>query len=396
MADSYVCSGATMKCTMGDQSAKLTVLPSRTVYLCGKPMANISDHASMVNLAPFGKCRSLAYPATAAATAAHLGKLTPMPCVHNTPVPWIPGKPDYLIQGQPALLRSCKCTCIWGGVISITDDGQTGEGTQWLEKKNKEKYDVVHDTEKASFDGYEAAVDFRPMSERKGIIQLANESRAQQEREFFSDKYMFLTESETGRIVWNNGRFKQLEEENKNYLETEEGKNRLAEAKAAFQKIKPNLHSMSRDQLFQLVGQTLGLEKNDIKFLRDTKTESGTLGWHPIKSKNVFLNKNEEANMSMCEKIAVYAHESGHIVQDLVLENAKKKTGKEMSTYEHKLDFATKTYTAPSTDPDKYYNNFKEVDARRYEIVFGKACVDYYNETIINGNEGITEKDKKQ
>ena len=139
MADSYVCSGATMKCTMGDQSAKLTVLPNRTVILCGKPMANISDHASMVNLAPFGKCRSLAYPATAAATAAALGTLTPMPCVHNTPLPWAGGKSDYLIKNQPALLKSCKCTCMWGGIISITDDGQKGEGTQWLQKSPKEK-----------------------------------------------------------------------------------------------------------------------------------------------------------------------------------------------------------------------------------------------------------------
>lgn len=137
MADSYVCSGATMKCTMGDQSATLNVLPSRTVYLCGKPMANISDHASMVNLAPFGKCRSLAYPATAAATAAALGALTPMPCVHNTPMPWIGGKSDYLIKNQPALLKSCKCTCMWGGMISITDDGQKGEGPQKPEKEER-------------------------------------------------------------------------------------------------------------------------------------------------------------------------------------------------------------------------------------------------------------------
>ena len=108
MADSYVCSGATMRCTMGEKTAKLTVLPSRTVFLCGKPMANISDHKSMVNLAPFGRCRSLGYPATAAATAAHHGHLTPMPCVHNTPVPWMNGKNDYIIKEQPALLKTCK------------------------------------------------------------------------------------------------------------------------------------------------------------------------------------------------------------------------------------------------------------------------------------------------
>ena len=124
MADSYVCSGAKMRCTMGDAVATLTVQTPRTVYLCGQPMANISDHVSMANLAPFGLCSSLSFPDTARATAAHLGVLTPMPCIHNTPSPWVPGKADYLVKGQPALLKSSKCQCKWGGIISIIDDGQ--------------------------------------------------------------------------------------------------------------------------------------------------------------------------------------------------------------------------------------------------------------------------------
>lgn len=141
MVDSYVCSGATMKCSMGTSQAKLTVLPSRTVFLTGQPMANISDHLSMVNLAPFGRCRSLGFPATASATAAAHGKLTPMPCMHNTPFPWMNGKNDYIVKGDPALLKSSTCSCMWGGTISITDDGQHGEGTQWVQKKEKEEFD---------------------------------------------------------------------------------------------------------------------------------------------------------------------------------------------------------------------------------------------------------------
>lgn len=143
MADSYVCSGATMCCTMGTQPAKLTVLPSRTVFLCGQPMANISDHVSMVNLAPFGLCRSLGFPATASATAANLGRLTPMPCVHNTPMPWMPGKADYFDKSQPALLRTCKLQCMWGGTISLVDDGQKGEGTQYVAKSGKLSADDI-------------------------------------------------------------------------------------------------------------------------------------------------------------------------------------------------------------------------------------------------------------
>ena len=140
MADSYVCCGAIMRCSMGTSPAKLTVLPSRTVFLTGQPMANISDHQTMVNLAPFGLCRSLGFPATASATAAALGTLTPMPCMHNTPFPWMGGKNDYIIKGNPALLKSSTCQCMWGGTISLITDGQVGEGVQWVNKKPRTDY----------------------------------------------------------------------------------------------------------------------------------------------------------------------------------------------------------------------------------------------------------------
>ena len=143
MADSYVCSGATMRCTMGEKPAKLTVLPTRTVFLCGQPMANISDHKSMVNLAPFGRCRSLGYPATASATAAHHGHLTPMPCIHNTPLPWMNGKTDNIDKNSPALLKSCKLQCMWGGTITFVDDGQVGEGSQYVIKSNKSSVEDI-------------------------------------------------------------------------------------------------------------------------------------------------------------------------------------------------------------------------------------------------------------
>ena len=140
MSDSYVCSGAMMRCTMGTSLAQLTVLPIRTVYLTGQPQANISDHQTMVNLAPFGLCRSLGFPPTASATAAAHGHLTPMPCMHNTPAPWMGGKMDDLIKGQPALLKTSTCQCMWGGTISLVTDGQMGEGTQYVQKKPKTNY----------------------------------------------------------------------------------------------------------------------------------------------------------------------------------------------------------------------------------------------------------------
>ena len=137
MSDSYVTSQATIKCSCGDRTVKLIVYPDRTVFLTGKPMANISDHISLYNIPPFGRCHTTRYPATGAATAANKGKLTPMPCIPGTVSDWINGKDDYLIKGEPALLKSSYCRCKWGGVITITDDGQHGEGTQWVSKESK-------------------------------------------------------------------------------------------------------------------------------------------------------------------------------------------------------------------------------------------------------------------
>ena len=387
MSDSYVCSGAMMKCTMGSAPAKLTVLPSRTVFLCGKPLANISDHVSMVNLAPFGVCRSLAFPPTAAATAAALGTLTPMPCIHNTPMPWMPGKPDYFDKGHPALLKSCKLQCMWGGMISLIDDGQVGEGTQWVTKLPKESLPVSE----ARVDDYEAVVDLRPMRERKSLTQLANESMAKDERKEARNILEFLSESATGGILWNDDRFNQLEAENNKYLETEEGKKRLNDAREAFRRVKPNLHSLTYNQLYNIVGQTIGLKEEEIHYKKDVKNSEGTLGWHPSNSKDAILNINEETDMSMCEKIAVYAHESRHVLQDLVLKKATRNPTKPMTPYEKKLKFAAQTYTSPTTDIEKYYHNFEELDSRRDEYVFGKACVEYYNET----NVSVTHKTTK-
>lgn len=152
MSDSYVTSQATIRCSCGDKCAKLTIYPDRTVFLTDKPMANISDHASMYNIAPFGKCHTVAYPPTGSATAANHGHLTPMPCVPGTVSEWINGKNDYIVKGKPALLKSSYCRCQWGGVITITDDGQVDTGNpdlgkqqieteeEWNEKEQLEKF----------------------------------------------------------------------------------------------------------------------------------------------------------------------------------------------------------------------------------------------------------------
>jgi hypothetical protein len=121
----HVRMSASLQCTFGMAPSKLIVLPINMVITEGTPGANIMDHMPMVNIMPFGMCQSMANPMVAAATAAALGVLTPMPCIPMTMSPWMPGAPTVLLANQPALDNVSKCMCNWAGVVSITDPAVT-------------------------------------------------------------------------------------------------------------------------------------------------------------------------------------------------------------------------------------------------------------------------------
>jgi len=105
----------------------LVVLPVNRVVTSNQPAANIMDHKPMVNITPFGMCTTPGNPAVAAATSAAMGVLTPMPCVPNTPGPWVSGTPNVLLGNMPALDNTHKLMCAWGGVISVVNPGQATE-----------------------------------------------------------------------------------------------------------------------------------------------------------------------------------------------------------------------------------------------------------------------------
>ena len=123
----HVCMGAMMQCSMGLAPSSLMVVPTNKVMTSNKPAATIMDHKPMVNVLPFGMCKSPANPMVAAATAAALGVLTPMPCIPATAAPWVPGSPTVLIGNMPALNDSSKLMCSYAGVISINSPGQVKE-----------------------------------------------------------------------------------------------------------------------------------------------------------------------------------------------------------------------------------------------------------------------------
>ena len=119
-----VCAGATLTCSFGLARSTLVVTPEKKV-LRMTPTATIMDNVPVKNIPPFGMCVTQSNPAVAAATAAALGTPTPAPCVPVINAPWAPGSTTIMIGNQPALNDLSKLMCQWGGVIIITNPGNT-------------------------------------------------------------------------------------------------------------------------------------------------------------------------------------------------------------------------------------------------------------------------------
>lgn len=113
---------AMIQCSFGLAPATLNVLPVNRVMVEGRPAATIADAVPMMNIPPFGMCSSLANPTVAAATAAALGVLTPMPCVPATTA-WVNGATTTTIGGKPGLTQGATAMCAYAGVIQIISSG---------------------------------------------------------------------------------------------------------------------------------------------------------------------------------------------------------------------------------------------------------------------------------
>ena len=120
----HCCTGASMMCAMGAAPSTFNATP-KMVMTSYMPAANIMDSKPIVNFPTFGMYMSMANPTVAAATAAALGVLTPMPCVPATAAPWIPTSPTVLIGNMPVVDNTSQAICSYGGCITVTFPGQT-------------------------------------------------------------------------------------------------------------------------------------------------------------------------------------------------------------------------------------------------------------------------------
>ena len=115
-----VCNGSTLMCSMGTGVSQLLVtMPENPMKPTQPWPANILDGRSLVNIKPFGMCRSMANPQVAAASAAAQGALIMAPCIPNTTT-WAPGDAFNLIRNAPALNKTSQAVCTFGGIIKVT------------------------------------------------------------------------------------------------------------------------------------------------------------------------------------------------------------------------------------------------------------------------------------
>jgi len=121
-----VCTGATLQCSFGSTPATFSATGTR-VSAVGQ--AGVVTDVAAANVPPFGMCMSLRNPQVKAATAAAQDILTPQPC---QPVlsEWSPGSAPVRVGGIGALKNSSQCPCDWGGVVTVTDAGQTATSLQ--------------------------------------------------------------------------------------------------------------------------------------------------------------------------------------------------------------------------------------------------------------------------
>jgi len=118
--------GAKLQCPFGTKPSSLCVTSQTKCMIGGKPAATIQDMQPNANIASFGMCSSLANPQVASATAAALGVLTPQQCTMLPAGPWIPVKPNLLVDKKPCLCSDSKLICAMGmGVVSIVSAGQS-------------------------------------------------------------------------------------------------------------------------------------------------------------------------------------------------------------------------------------------------------------------------------
>lgn len=118
-----MCQATILKCSFGNLPTPLMVLPDKKVKAMF-PVAVKTDTVPLLNILPFGMCSNPANPMVAAATAAAMGVLTPMPCIPCTASPWSKPCSKVKVKGKEAVSMESELQCSFGGTIKAQAPSQ--------------------------------------------------------------------------------------------------------------------------------------------------------------------------------------------------------------------------------------------------------------------------------
>lgn len=123
---SFLLSSTTnLTCTMGLTPSPLNILPVNAVFGQFLPLATMMDNKPLLNIMPFGLCKSPANPMVAAIIASSLGAVTQGPCIPATFAPWVSSKPVIMIKNFPCITINDQLICSYGGMIKAVAPSQT-------------------------------------------------------------------------------------------------------------------------------------------------------------------------------------------------------------------------------------------------------------------------------
>lgn len=112
-----VCNGATLLCSCGTAPAVMTISNKGISHRGQMQQGTVADCVPLVNIPPFGNCTAPANP--------HPPLGVVRPCVPSFSSQWSSEAPGITVHKFAVLDSSATLNCTYGGVVRVTDPGQT-------------------------------------------------------------------------------------------------------------------------------------------------------------------------------------------------------------------------------------------------------------------------------
>ncbi len=126
MLELMVSKDSVIKCNKGTMPSLLTVISDNEVNLSSPPLATSSHHWPVYNILPFNQCKSWYNPMVLNAglnlkpkpLIPFVDPPIPQVCIPMTFSKWEETSKTTVVNGDPAVIMTSKCKCLWQGEIT--------------------------------------------------------------------------------------------------------------------------------------------------------------------------------------------------------------------------------------------------------------------------------------